>query len=128
MVESAETGNGSDPERPIGCLADCPNAIVGQALTGSVVSRLHPAQNQQSPTSYQQASRAVLANCMRADLGHAVTAIHADQRFVLHAEETGVRSDPELAASVFVNDPDEAVSESFSVAEDTEAPVLISDQ
>src|SRR5262245_16777020 len=128
LVESAETGNGSNPEGPVGCLADCPNTVVGQALIGSVVRRLHPAQNQQSPTSYQQASCAVLANGMRADLGRAVTAIHADQRFILHAEETGVRPDPEPAVSVFVNDPDEAVSESFSGAEDTEPPVLISDQ
>src|SRR5215468_8362583 len=128
MAESAETGNGSNPERPIGCLADCPNAVVGQALIGSVVSRLHPAQNQQSPTSYQQASRAVLANGMRADLGRAATAIHSDQRFVLHAEETGVRPDPELAVSVFVNDPDEAISESFGGAECAEAPVLVSDK
>src|SRR5215470_4910598 len=128
MVESAETGNGSNPERPIGCLVDCPNAVVGQALIGSVVSRLHPAQDQQSSTPYQQASRAVLANGMRAELGRAVRAIHSDQRFILHAEETGVRPDPELAVSVFVNDPDEAVSESFGGAECAEAPVLISDQ
>src|SRR5215470_8078761 len=99
MVESAETGNGSDPERPVGCLADCPNAIVGQALIGSVVSSLHPAQNQQPPTPYQQASRSVLANGMRADLGHAATAIHSNQRFILHAEEAGVRPDPEPAVS-----------------------------
>src|SRR5262249_36764342 len=74
-VEFAETRNGSNPERPVGCLADCPNAVVGQALIGSVVSRLHAPQNQQSPTSYQQASRAVLANGMHTDLGRAATAI-----------------------------------------------------
>src|SRR5262245_23283761 len=58
----------------------------------------------------------------------AVTAIHANQRLVLHAKEPRIRPDPELAVPVFVDDADEAVGEPFSGSEDAEAPFPVSDK
>ena len=124
---TVETTNRGHPNRSIVRFGEGANTIVGKTPARPVDRR--PVREYQQPEpAHPEATLPVLMHGVHAHRGYARSIINADQLTAFETEESPISSNPQIAATVFVNGANKTVRQSFVRAEQLERSSLVSNQ